>query len=200
MHRKFLLGCFLAAVSFRSAAFDLGAGMKGGMGMTLLTGTYGNEQSFTAFGFAGAYLEVGFSKAFALQPEFYARTNKFKYYEELDIKESFSWLSFDLDIMLKGRFNFFYIMLGPTFHFGVGDVKISRKDEDDTDVFYDNSAFNQPLIGLALELGLELPLGAGFFITGLKTQWSLTDLDSTAAVTTKLHAPLALQLGYGFRV
>jgi hypothetical protein len=194
-----LLALLMAAVSFNAAALDFGVGIKGGVGMNMLTGTFSDNQSFSARGHIGAYFELGLTEHFAIQPEFYVGINNSQEYEIGGITTGIRWTSFDIDLMFKGRFNIIYLMLGPTFHIGVGDIKGSGDASTEDGISYGDTPLNQPLIGMALEVGAEIPAGPGVFIVGVKTQWNFNDLYDISGISTKLHEPIALQLGYGFK-
>jgi hypothetical protein len=196
-----LLALLMAAVSFNAAALDFGVGIKGGVGMNMLTGDMSDDQSFSARGHVGAYFELGLTEHFAIQPEFYVGINNAVAYEEsvsgATLKMGFKWTTFDIDVMFKGRFSMLYFMLGPTIHVGVGDVEVLAANGGS--VAYSDTKLMQPLVGLALEVGAEIPAGPGVIIVGAKTQWNITEMFSDSVLTTRLHEPIALQLGYGFK-
>jgi hypothetical protein len=204
MKKKVALLALLGAVSFNAAALDFGVGIKGGVGLNMLTGDMTDNQSFSARGHVGAYFELGLTEHFAIQPEFYVGINNAVGYKAsengITIEGGYKWTTFDIDVMFKGRFSMLYFMLGPTIHIGVGDVEGTGVLSDDDGFSYSDTNLTQPLVGLALEVGAEIPAGPGVFIVGVKTQWNFTELFSDSlSPSMNLHEPIALQLGYGFK-
>lgn len=151
----------------------------------------------------GAFLEIGLSPSFAIQPELLYTTSGYKVKDLEDLTMRF----IELDALLKARFGAygdvgFRVFAGPDVRFGVGDwtlkvhgspaVNISASDVAD-DLKIPSTYF-----GVVVGAGLTFD-GVGNGRLGIEARGTigLQNLDDTGSYEQKIAA-IGLMLTYGF--
>jgi hypothetical protein len=214
--KKIFVMAVLALLANSVHALDHSVGIKGGIGLGMVTAdtvtlSLIEETKVDPMvrGNVGVFYELGLTDMFAIQPQvFFGINNSIRLTSNVDntYSSTLSYNSLDVELMFKGRFlnRMLYVGLAPTFSFGLGKVTSVNTLGGVTTTTgsqnFSDSGINTTLIGLALEVGSEIPMGPGAIVVGLKSQWNfnLTGKEDTI-LKARNHVPIALQAGYAIR-
>jgi hypothetical protein len=188
-------------------AFETSAGLKGGIGFNFTT----KEKSARVDhvnGNVGLFGLVDFNQYVSAQAELFMVFNNVTggFDANNNLKLQLSWHTFNVGLALRGNLPFswgrLYVAGGPVFSFVAGSVTTRQNRDsaviDTIDQNAKDAGLARPTFGFMLEAGVETELPVGYIVTALRSSWSVTSLYD-AGHSDRLHAPLSLLAGYGFR-
>ena len=211
MKRVFVLLVVLLVLSGPALfALDLAAGLKAGGGHTFGYGSdlrddldaAGASQEFKFGMSVGAFLEIGLSPAFAIQPEVYYTTNGYK----VEDNEDFTAKFLQLVALLKGRFGAgkvgIQVFGGPTLLYGVGDwavklpglpeIEFDKDDRETLDI-------RNTHLGVVVGTGVMFDVGPGQLGVEARGTIGFQNFDETDTYIQK-NAVVGIMVSYGIPI
>ena len=207
MKRVFVLLVVLLVLSGPALfALDLAVGPKVGGSHNFGYGSdYKDDLDFLGwsqefkFGITvGAFLEIGLTPAFAIQPEVYYTTSGYKIEDTGDFTAKF----IAIDVLLKGRFGAFRVFAGPALYYGVGEwtaetsgLPTTKFDKDDRDALDMRNTHLSAVAGA----GGVFDLGPGQLGVEARGTIGLQNFLETGNYIQK-NAAVGIMVSYGFPI
>lgn len=189
--KKLIVTVMLASILTTAAfSFNIGVGVNGTVGVSSYFPSTNVKQTFIAnqkpaldvAGGVGGVVFIGFSKSLALQPEFNIIFGNVYGWKKGDNYQKTIATTFEIPVLLKFQTGTgFSLFVGPTFSFGVGDLKtkfnvLGIKTENS--VTYENAKVNKFSMGFQAGLDYRLKMGLGSLVLGARFGMDLTDISS----------------------